>query len=313
MKKIFSLGMCFLALLGTSCQNDEENVVSSGETDLFINAQIANSTTRAEKTAWKQGDAIGAFVTDGTLDKPYLGNTSRYKNVNFSHNGKGFIASSIFLNEKPATVYAYYPFSASTTAGTNVSIESSSQTDYLYGVSSSPASISKKNVDIKMNHAMAMLVFKLRKDAAYNEGTGELTKIVVENVSGKNDFKTTGTYNIQTGAVTGTSTNGTITLTPSAGKVILTDQVQSLGQIVMPLSETTGQTVKATFTIDGRQFSFLFPDKTKWSAGFRNNYTLTMKNTGLEIGGGASGTDSGITIETWGDQAASDIDLVPIL
>lgn len=311
--KMKNLALCAgMASMLFACSSNEDVPAVASE-GLMINAYIGNqASTRAEKTTWSANDALGVFVTAGTLDKPYLGNATRYTNVNFRHNGKGFTAGSIYLDETPATVYAYFPYAAAVKTGTTIPVESTSQTDYLYGVSTTPASITRKNVDMRMKHALSVLTFKLRKAADYNEGACSLSKIVIENLTGKNDFKTAGNLNIQTGAITGTSTNGSVTLTPKTA-MTLTDAFQNLSTIVLPVSETATATFQAIFTIDGRQYKFLFPAKTKWEGGTRNNYSLTMTNTGLEIGGGAAGSDKGITIEPWSESTDSDVSLVPIL
>ena len=310
MKKLFFVCVA-LATMGLITSCSDENASNSTKSDLVINASIGGAKTRAEKSSWSKNDAIGVYVTEGTLDKPYLSNTSRYNNINFVHNGKNFTASDIYLDETPATIYGYYPYNASATAGTSVPVESSSQTDYLYGVSTSAASISQKNVDIDMKHALSMVVFKLRKSATYTEGAGLVTKIVIENHDASNSFKTAGTLNIQTGAITGTSTTGTLTLVPSSGSLLLTETFQNISAICLPVASTTTKAIRATFTIDGRTFRFVFPEATQWQSGYRNNYSLTMGNTGLEIGG--EGTDTGIAIEPWGDTTDSDISLVPVL
>lgn len=309
MNKLF-LGCVALAAMGLIASCSDNNTDTGASSDLILNASIGVNT-RAEKSVWAKNDALGVYVTEGTLDKPYLSNTTRYNNINFLHNGKYFTASDIYLDETAATIYGYYPYNSAVTSGTSVPVESSTQTDYLYGVSTTPASISQKNVDITMKHALSMLVFKLRKASTYTEGAGLVTKIVIENHDATNSFKIAGTLNIQTGTVTGTSTNGSLALVPTDGSLVLTETFQNMSAICLPVAATSTKAIRATFTIDGRTFRFVFPEATKWEAGFRNNYSLTMGNTGLEIGG--EGTDSGIAIEPWGDTTDSDISLVPVL
>lgn len=57
-----------------------------------ITAHIEGAaSTRAEKFDWEENDQLGVFVCNGTIDQPYLGNSDRYTNVLFKHNGKGFL------------------------------------------------------------------------------------------------------------------------------------------------------------------------------------------------------------------------------
>ncbi|MCP3931112.1 MAG: fimbrillin family protein [Bacteroidetes bacterium] len=303
--------LCLSVCYFTSCTNNNEPALENRYESLSINAYIGSASTRAEKADWVEGDILGVFVCNGTIDKPYLGNSDRYNNVAFRHNGKGFSAQNIYLDESPAEVFAYYPHNVSNADGTLVQVESNTQTDYLYGKAATAASISKKNVNIEMKHALSQVVFKLRKGATYDEGPGLLESLKIENNDDKNVFQTSGTLNLGSGQVTGTSTNGVLTLMPGS-TLLLTEEYQSISSICLPVSATAGKNIKALFTIDGRAFRYEFPASTTWRAGMRNIYTLTISNSGLEIGGG-EGSDSGITIEPWEASTDNDISLVPIL
>ena len=312
MKHLFLSIVCLSAVL-VSCNQSDLSLPS----ELSINARINNSATRAEKLDWSENDQLGVFVCNGTLDKPYLDNADRYFNVLFRHNGKGFTTSDVYLDENQAEVFAYYPYNAPNTNGKAVPVESNSQTDYLYGHAETPASISQKNVDIEMKHALSQVVFKIRKAATYDEGAGLLTAVKIENNDANNVFKTAGNIDLSSGTIIGTSTDGILTLMPGSD-LLLSETYQSISSICLPITSTAGKNVRAVFTIDGRQFRYEFPAGTTWQAGLRNIYTLTVDNSSIEIGGGGSGSgeggnDEGITIEEWGASADNDISLVPIL
>lgn len=306
---------CFLlvSIVFASCNNNLEE--SSSENRLTINAYIGkDAATRAEKSEWEENDMLGVFVCSGTIDQPYLGNYERYSNTPFRHNGQAFSAENIFLDENPAEIWAYYPYSASSKTGSAIPVESNTQTDYLYGHAETPASISQKNVNIEMMHALSQVVFRIRKSAEYTEGPGALTSLKIENNDDNNVFKTSGTIDLSTGEISGTSNKGVLTLMP--GKTLhLLEEYQDVSSICFPVSSTPGKNIRAVFTIDDRQFKFVFPTATTWESSFRNIYTLTVVNSGLEIGGGenGNGSDDGITIEPWGDGSNNDISLVPIL
>lgn len=314
-KKTLLVAFMLLAVAFTSCNNESESVaVSNGK--LNITARIEGSTsTRAEKFDWEENDQLGVFVCNGTIEQPYLGNADRYTNVLFKHNGKGFFAQNVYLDENPAEIFAYFPYSQSGTVGSAIPVESTSQTDYLYGHSETPASITQKKVVIEMKHTLSQVVFKLRKASTYNEGTGILQALTIENNDANNVFKTTGTLDLSTGNITGTSTDGVLTLMPGS-TLLLTEEYQNVSSICLPVTATEGKNIKAVFTIDDRQFRYEFPVGTTWSPGYRNIYTLTVTNSSVDIGGDGSGdgtSDEGITIEPWADNKDSDISLVPIL
>lgn len=314
MKKLSTAFLCLFTVFVSSCTSNEE---INGLPGLSINAYIGGPQSRAEKVDWEENDAIGVFVCNGTIDKPYLGNVDRYTNVAFRHNGKGFVAQNIYLDENQAEVFAYYPYSGTSNNGMAVPVESNTQTDYLYGHAETPASITQKNVNIEMKHALSQVVFKIRKSASYNEGPELISALKIENNDADNVFKTTGTIDLSTGQITGTSTDGVLALMPGK-QLLLTDTYQTVSSICLPVSATVGKNIRAVFTIDDRQFRYEFPVGTTWKPAFRNIYTLTVENSGLEIGGGGTGdgdggNDDGITIEPWGANSDSDISLVPIL
>lgn len=304
-----------LSVAFVSCNNENEAItVSSGEMNITAHIEGAAST-RAEKFDWEENDQLGVFVCNGTIDQPYLGNSDRYTNVLFKHNGKGFFAQNVYLDENPAEVFAYFPYSQSSTIGSAVPVESATQTDYLYGHSETPASITQKKVVIEMRHALSQVVFKLRKAVTYNEGAGILQALTIENNDANNVFKTAGTLDLSSGVITGTSTDGVFALMPGT-TLLLTEDYQNVSSICLPVSATEGKNIKAVFTIDDRQFRYEFPAGTTWSPGYRNIYTLTVTNSSVDIGGDGSGdgtSDEGITIEPWTDNTDTDISLVPIL
>jgi hypothetical protein len=314
-KKILSAAFVLLFVALTSCNNENDALpVSDGEMSIAAHIEGAAST-RADKFDWEENDRLGVFVCDATIDQPYLGNPSRYTNVLFKHNGKGFFAQHVYLDENPAEVFAYYPYDVNSTTGSAIPIESTTQTDYLYGHSDTPASITHKNVTIRMKHALSQVVFKLRKSAAYNEGDCLLQALTIENNDANNVFKTAGTLNLSTGDITGTSTDGVLALIPGS-TLLLTEEYQKVSSICFPVTATAGKNIKAVFTIDNRQFRYEFPVGTTWAPGYRNIYTLTVTNSSVDIGGDGDGdgtSDDGITIEPWTDNKDSDISLVPIL
>lgn len=317
MKKKFLLSaLPLLSITLASCNNENAAITETVSGDLNITATIQGAAlTRAEKFDWAENDQLGVFVCNGTIDKPYLGNADRYTNVMFQHNGKGFFAQNVYLDENPAEIFAYYPYEVKSTTGSAIPVESTTQTDYLYGHSDAPASITQKKVTIEMKHALSQVVFKLRKAASYNEGACVLQALTIENNDASNTFKTAGTLDLSTGTITGTSTDGVLALIPG-NTLSLTDTYQNISSICLPVSATAGKNIKAIFTIDDRQFRYEFPAGTSWAAGYRNIYTLTVTNSSVDVGGdgsGDGGSDEGITIEPWTDSADKDISLVPIL
>lgn len=172
-------------------------------------------------------------------------------------------------------------------------------------------SITARNVDIEMQHALTQVVFKIRKTSDYKGGEGKITAVVLKNTGAAKPLQTKGSYNIATGAVT-TTQDGDVSF--SANQTLTEDYV-SLSSILFPVSATSGKDMQVVFTIDGRDLKYDFPAGTAWAASYRNIYSISLDGNGLIIGGGEdpSGGQSGVTIEPWTDSQNNDISLVPVI
>ena len=180
--KIKLVSAALLALLACSCTeefNDKNGV--DGTNTMQVNAYIGKSpVTRAEKTAWENNDQLGVYVVDNSIDVPYKGSAS-YSNIPFVFTGKGFKSDNILLDENEGTVYAYYPYKSDLADPKAVPVDISEQTDHLYGEGNSKVSITARNVDIEMQHALTQVVFKIRKTSDYKGGEGKITAVVLKN------------------------------------------------------------------------------------------------------------------------------------
>ena len=172
-------------------------------------------------------------------------------------------------------------------------------------------SITARNVDIEMQHALTQVVFKIRKTSDYKGGEGKITAVVLKNTGAAKPLQIKGSYNIATGAVT-TTQDGDVSF--SANQTLTEDYV-SLSSILFPVSATSGKDMQVVFTIDGRDLKYDFPAGTAWAASYRNIYSISLDGNGLIIGGGEdpSGGQSGVTIEPWTDSQNNDISLVPVI
>ncbi|WP_085537243.1 fimbrillin family protein [Massilibacteroides vaginae] len=305
MKKFLFAAMAATVCL-TSCSNDNDEVVKvESDTQLKVNPSIG-LMTRAAKSAWSANDQLGVFVTTGTINSAYEGIASNL-NVPFTYNGSTWTSARIPLTNNAATIFAYYPYVSSVTDGTAMAVESTSQTDYLYGTGKSTATVLSQNVDIEMKHALSQVLFKM-KLGNYTGGAGNLTKVVISNENGGTALNSTGTLNIPAGTVA-TATPQNLDLT--ASQTIQATE-SSFSAIVMPVSALASATIlKVTFTIDGEEFHHFFKAGTVWEQGYRNIYSFNLNDNGLEIGGGDNGNGGGVTIEPWTDDDEGTITLVP--
>lgn len=301
-----------LALMACSCtQEVNEQNDADGARTMRINAFIGkHAATRAEKTAWENNDQLGVYVVNTGIDDPYKGSAS-YSNIPFIFTGKGFKSDNILLDENEGSVFAYYPYKSDLTDPKAVPVDVSEQTDHLYGEGDTKVSITSRNVDIEMKHALTQVVFKIRKTTDYQGGEGKITAIVLKNTGTAKPLQTKGSYDITTGTVT-TTQDGDINFTANE---TLTDNFISLSSILFPVSATAGKDIQVIFTIDGKDLKYDFPAGTAWAAAYRNIYSISLDGNGLIIGGGEdpAGGQSGVTIEPWTDSQNNDISLVPII
>lgn len=178
--------------------------------------------------------------------------------------------------------------------------------------SGAPATDAHK-VELKLKHALAMVSFKIYKDATY-ANTGTLTKIVLKNVSEDqvNDkvlvsFQTM-TMKLADGTITTGGDKSAATYTRFIGEAGTTisaeeDKESAPKYSILVLPEGSGSAfdknkVKVVFTIDGAEYDVkLAPTSdtsTKWEAG--NNYLYTAKLTGKEL------SIQSVTVAAWNEQ-----------
>lgn len=327
MKKYFLATMCVASIcFMASCNgNDDVPQTEQEKEQKPLNVITEVSGTKAMNigpvSLFKDGDQIGIFATTGQLGNNYNGFTG-YANVNSTRQaGKWIQDPSIYLTGENCTIFAYFPYKKNLTDGTSIDIESSSQTDYMYGTHTDITSVvnsDNPDVFITMKHALALIQFNIFKKN-YN-AAAKLTKITIKGNAGYL-FKTA-KMNCATGAVTVKQEadptgiyvqNDVEGLIPSISSEI--SMVESSFPKVLSLPVTTilrDGDLTATFTIDQKDYTYKFAAGTSWESGKKYTYTITLNGTEAEIGGGGEGGGSvdgsgDVDIDDWnpGDAAGS--------
>jgi hypothetical protein len=212
------------------CSNEDAPVApqKTGTVELGVSAGISGVVdTRATAagiiggTAFATGENISVFVTGTsypqtiatyTLGSPWTSGTNK-----------------IYLSNEPATVYGYYPATATAaTAFTNTdankinislpasesSFTGAGQTDFMYVAERSLTTNSagpqetvsnakdKDAITLKFKHAFAKLSFVINKTASYS-GTGNLTNVELASTNGF--FAGNGTLALKDGALAWTN------------------------------------------------------------------------------------------------------------
>lgn len=316
-------------LLAVGCNNNTTPEVESNEPiELQINPTVA--LTRGviqggEGNGFKENAQIAVCATGD--DYSTSNNYAVYK---LQSDGSSWAVEGddkIFLTNKPATIYAYYPVADSKPANSQISVTtllgdentaitadngtaiaaSTDEKDYMYATKvESVTNKSNNSVTLAMKHALVMITFCVKKDASY-AGTGSLTSIKLEDANG--DGTTLGKgdnsglkMDITTGAITGTLVDATYKRKITNGYTLTTSAGKKFSILVLPTAASIGsQNIKATFTIDQANYEVYLTAPTNTDsnksgfllAGSNYLYTVKLSGTGLAI--------SAVNVTAWTD------------
>lgn len=255
-------------LLPVVCSCSSESGSETATERVPLQVELATCATRSAitGTTLPDGSNYGIFV-------PNAVNTANNVQVYYS-NGVSKLTSTVYLSAEKSLVYAYYPYSASQSLNA-MTLETSSQTDYLYGAAiDSKGDYAYVNTEdpkarIQMLHAMARVTFNITQDASDKE-SNSITYLEVGKVP------TSCTYNLSTNKVT-TNYTGTVSakcnITPSTTS-------QSVDLLVLPV---TAWDIIVRFKINDSYVTASIPSAT-WTMGQQYSYSVTLGNDKLSIG-----------------------------
>lgn len=298
-----------------SCTSDENNNQVTEQGMLQINPFVCEEQPEQRdagftaKTQFELGDKLGVFVGLGTPSNTYP-NTP--KNIETTMAATLWEMQPLALQNLEATIGAYFPYKNTSTDADAIPVEIASNTDYLWGISSTTATFLKPNVDIPMKHAMSQFVIRLTyKDERYvGQGNVSSIKLTATNAT---TLWSQGTMKIDGGAITGTTGVTSLTYNPTIlNRPAQLNETIEYNCIMIPTRFDAG-VLTLTMVVDGNTFTFNLP-AGEWKAGFRNIYNLDLVDNSISIGGGedGEGTD-GITIEAWSNGNVTGITLTPIV
>lgn len=293
----FSAAIAASMLTICSCEqgmNTPSDNLSTGTLSVATNIDVVSSRSVLGRpiSSFTSGDEIGLYVSTGAnVNTPYNG-VAGNKNVKSTFSTAWAQATPVYLSNTAATIYAYYPYSASATDGTAIAIDHTSQTDFMYGTPVSNITNGQPRAAITMNHALSLVQFDFKKENY--TGVGSLTAISIANKTGGSSLISTGTLNIGTGAITKGSAKDAVTRATNLPQTIGTwAETTYPKMLVMPVTSTTAAgDIVISFTVDGKKYDWSVPASTAWEAGKKNTYTVTIKGTALEV--------SPVTIAPWG-------------
>lgn len=300
MKKIlFSATLVAASMVSLTSCDKSESVLSGVEQNETEQSELSVTTRIGSMTrsvlgrpidAFTSGDEIGLFVSNGSVNTPYNG-VAANKNVKSAFTTVWTQTPKVYLSSAQATVYAYYPYSSTVNDGTQVAIDHTSQTDYLYATPATGISNRRSTAALVMNHALSLVQFNLKTENY--SGAGQLTAIKIANKSGGKSLISQGTLNIQTGAIAkGTSTEAVTKATNLPQTIGNWSENTYPKMLVLPTSATAAAgDIVISFTVDGQTYNWNVPANTAWEQGKKNTYTVTLRGTELVV--------SPVTIDPW--------------
>ena len=253
----------------------QEELVLNMSTETITKAIIEGSRL-------PDNSSVGLFITDDSGFYEPAG----YKNIKYTSRSEGGVQvwaseNPIYLSDKDATLYSYYPHLASLTSMNLLPVTASStvQVDYMWG---NPVNVSKGNrvANISMKHALAVVRVIFVRGTYSGDG-------IVSKVSFSGGCAASiAALDITNGTLSNFIGQGAA-ISPAISKKTLSSTSQKADIIVIPTQETDG---KITMTIDGKDYVLEFGD-IELHQGEITQFHLTVNDGQLSL--------SDITVSEW--------------
>ena len=253
----------------------QEELVLNMSTETITKAIIEGSRL-------PDNSSVGLFITDDSGFYEPAG----YKNIKYTSRSEGGAQvwdseNPIYLSDKDATLYSYYPHLASLTSMNLLPVTASStvQVDYMWG---NPVNVSKGNrvANITMKHALAVVRVTFVRGTYSGDG-------IVSKVSFSGGCAASiAALDITNGTLSNFIGQGAA-ISPAISKKTLSSTSQKADIIVIPTQETDG---KITMTIDGKDYFLEFGD-IELHQGEITQFHLTVNDGQLSL--------SDITVSEW--------------
>lgn len=291
-QNIYTLAV-LLALGLTACNKETDNPLADGPVALSVTADICQVATRATATAFEDKDPIGIFPKkNDALD-------AEQANRLYTYNGSTFTGTKpyYFQDRGMVTFNAYYPYNAALTAENHaIDIDTRAEyqksenigetgitwrtNDYLFASAETNAiepSVSYTG-DKAFNHVMTQVVFVF--NAGTDDGVSDLYALSGYKIA--TPLVMDGSFDAATGKATpdadATAEEIAMTVAGSSATELRADPLILLPQAI------SGSKLKLEVTYNSQTYQAELNAPTAGlQAGYSYTYTVTIKNTGLEI------------------------------
>lgn len=307
MKQIFSLVLLALSALLSCCTQDElpgGSVIPPGYS-LYVSSTVIGSGSHSETEVSTRAGSVLVPVTKGSLGifrSKGAGYSGELNNIEYTYTGaaKGWQPTAptdtILLNGGDADVCAYYPYDGAMNfidktrmpiysgkyTGNYSAVAGSSVYDLCYDIDRT-LNGSKRATTFEMKHAMAMLEFKITKDAGY-QGDCRVTSVSILNPN----LITESSIDISSGTYATTSSKGTVAYNPGddADGILIGSIATTTSALLVPFTPDADGITLSFAVNDMPVEATIGTDKLpKVEAGNRYTVKLTMKATSMEVTG----------------------------
>ncbi|WCT11571.1 fimbrillin family protein [Mucilaginibacter jinjuensis] len=257
-----------LLALGSSCKKDNKHDTVTPNPTLVkftaaINGQIK---TKATNDKWDTNDAIGVFMKIGTGLTNILA-----ANKSYATTGDGAFAPTNtdqninYPEDGTVDFIAYYPYKQTLT-NNKYPVDVATQTnqaaiDLLYANNATGLSKTSTVANLVFSHQLSKIEFTVKAGTGVTDLTG-----LTASLAGLN---TKADFDLATGVLSNASQSADVSAktTAQTGSVLAE-------AIVLPVADASGKVV--TFTLPAGQFKLTLPANTKFEAGKKYTYEISL-------------------------------------
>lgn len=272
MKTVYrTLSIFLLAWLFAGCENGAD---AGLPTESQVPVQIADATISAqvETRAAITGGSMGVFRAAAN------GYTAQY-NAQYTYNSGWKPNTAVYVGGANATLYAYYPYSASAFAANSTTCTLTAQKwaatkDLCYAKTGGAAVCNKTpDANFAMTRAYSRIKLSIQRHATSYIGNCNITNVNLKSGTG---FYVSRTLNISNGTNGGSVTTGGWTYALNTGNMAAGATNTACDVLVPPQPITAGLTI--TLTVDGAARAITIP-----AAKFTNNALAAGQEYTIEL------------------------------
>lgn len=299
---IIPLSALFACCMQSCTQDEPAGGILSGVKSLHVSSASLNGGSRTETDAVTRltGDNVPVPVTQGSIGifrSQSTGYTDKQSNKKYTYADTGWQPATpgdvILLNADNAAVCAYYPYHADAAYADETALPLNSglytggngthdPADLCYDTNR-PLNAARRTANFTMRHALAMLEFKLSKEAGY-VGECRVTSVSLLNPG----LITSSAIDISGGTYGTAPVKGSLTYSfgTDADGILIESSAVTTAALLVPFTPTADG-LSVSFTVNGTPTEANIPVATLAGveAGHRYTVKITLKAGSMQVTG----------------------------